>query len=139
MNIKTVSYTKTFPIAMYCTEKVGVEFELHSGEDANYALTEAKKLVEEFHRNNNPQLYQTVHEHAIYPLTTDECEPIVQHPAASNPICMNSTKQTREQVFIDTINQYTDAQALEKNLRPLANKYPTIKDALDKKLKELNK
>lgn len=52
MHISKVSYTKTFNLGNYSSEKIGVELELHQGESADKALDIAKELVEEYHLKN---------------------------------------------------------------------------------------
>ena len=49
MHIQTISYTKTFNLGNYSSEKIGVEVCLHQGESADKALNIAKGLVEEYH------------------------------------------------------------------------------------------
>ena len=52
MHIQTVSYTRTFNLGNYSSEKIGVEFALNQGESANKALDIARELVEEYHKQN---------------------------------------------------------------------------------------
>ena len=52
MHIQTVSYTKTFNLGNYSSEKIGVEFSLNQGESADKALDVARELVEEYHAEN---------------------------------------------------------------------------------------
>ena len=52
MHIQTVSYTRTFNLGNYSSEKIGVEFSLNQGESANKALDIARELVEEYHKQN---------------------------------------------------------------------------------------
>lgn len=56
MHIDKVSYTKTFNLGNYSSEKIGVELELHQGESATKALDIARQLVMEYHLKNNPEL-----------------------------------------------------------------------------------
>ena len=56
MHIQTVSYTRTFNLGNYSSEKIGVEFALNQGESANKALDAAKELVEEYHKQNIAKL-----------------------------------------------------------------------------------
>jgi hypothetical protein len=56
MHIDKVSYTKTFNLGNYSSEKIGVELELHQGESATKALDIARALVMEYHLKNNPEL-----------------------------------------------------------------------------------
>jgi hypothetical protein len=55
-----ISYQKTFPLAPYVNEKISIEMQLDEGDDPIVVLNEAKKLVEKYHRDTNPQLYQEV-------------------------------------------------------------------------------
>jgi organic radical activating enzyme len=52
MHIEKVNYQKVFNLGSYQSERIGVELVLNKGEDAKFALEEAKKLVEEFHQEN---------------------------------------------------------------------------------------
>jgi cupin superfamily acireductone dioxygenase involved in methionine salvage len=56
MHIQTVSYTRTFNLGNYSSEKIGVEFSLNEGESANKALDHARELVEEYHSENLKRL-----------------------------------------------------------------------------------
>jgi hypothetical protein len=56
MHIQTVSYTRTFNLGNYSSEKIGVEFSLNQGESANKALDIARDLVEEYHKKNVERL-----------------------------------------------------------------------------------
>ena len=54
MFIQKVSYQKTFPLAAYSNERVGVEIELGVSDSPAAALITAKNFVENFHKENNP-------------------------------------------------------------------------------------
>jgi hypothetical protein len=56
MHIQTVSYTRTFNLGNYSSEKIGVEFALNQGESANKALDVARELVEQYHSENVKRL-----------------------------------------------------------------------------------
>ena len=56
MHIQTVSYTRTFNLGNYSSEKIGVEFALNQGESANKALDVARELVEQYHTENVKRL-----------------------------------------------------------------------------------
>jgi len=56
MHIQTVSYTRTFNLGNYSSEKIGVEFSLNEGDSANKALDHARELVEEYHAENIKRL-----------------------------------------------------------------------------------
>jgi hypothetical protein len=52
-----VSYQKTFPLAAYSNEKIGVEISIDDTDNPEIALAEAKRIVEKFHKDNNLGLY----------------------------------------------------------------------------------
>lgn len=54
MHVSKVTYSQLFPLSAYLNERVGVEVDLNPGEDAKEALETAKKLCEEFHKENAP-------------------------------------------------------------------------------------
>jgi N-acetylmuramoyl-L-alanine amidase CwlA len=56
MKVKTISYAKVFPLAAYVNEKIGVEIELDETDDWEETFSLAKRMVEKFHKDNNPQL-----------------------------------------------------------------------------------
>ena len=56
MHIQNVSYTRTFNLGNYSSEKIGVEFSLNAGDSANKALDHARNLVEEYHKQNVERL-----------------------------------------------------------------------------------
>jgi len=53
MHIEKVNYQKVFNLGSYTSERIGVELLLEKGDNAKFALEEAKKLVEEFHKQNH--------------------------------------------------------------------------------------
>jgi hypothetical protein len=56
MHIQTVSYTRTFNLGNYSSEKIGVELSLNEGDKAVQALDTARELVEEYHKQNVTRL-----------------------------------------------------------------------------------
>ena len=61
MHIQTVTYTRTFNLGNYSSEKIGVEFSLNQGESAGKALDAARELVEEYHKENVKRLRSLGH------------------------------------------------------------------------------
>lgn len=74
MKIERITYQKTFPLAPYVNEKIGVEIELSEGDKAEDTLDLAKTIVEGWHKENNPHLYQQ-----------ESKEPWVSSPTISAP------------------------------------------------------
>lgn len=60
MFIEKVSYQKTFNLGNYTSERIGVEICLNAGEDAKAALDTAKELVESYHKENIPNVEESV-------------------------------------------------------------------------------
>lgn len=58
MAITSITYSKTFPTAPFSNEKIGVEMSVDEGQDAKFILDEARKLVHEFHFENNKEMYE---------------------------------------------------------------------------------
>lgn len=56
MYIERVSYKRTYNLGNFSSEVIGVEFVLNQGEDEVQALENAKKIVEETHKKNYPNL-----------------------------------------------------------------------------------
>jgi len=58
MKIDRISYQKVFPLGLYINERIGVEVQLDEGDSPEDALLHAKDMVEGFHREQNPHLYE---------------------------------------------------------------------------------
>lgn len=56
MHIEKVSYQRTFNLSNFNSERIGVDFILHQGEDEVTALDNAKRIVEETHKRFHPNL-----------------------------------------------------------------------------------
>lgn len=56
MKIDRINYKKIFPIAPYINEQIGVEIQLDETDKPDDALDTAKRIVESWHKGNNPSL-----------------------------------------------------------------------------------
>jgi len=126
MYIDKVNISETYEIyngeKILRWKKIEANVNLSQGEDSMQGAEYVQDFINEWNNRNNVRQY---------PLSESEC-------ISANPIPQQvSTKPTKEQVFIETINTYTDPVALEKNMKGLAKNYPSIKYALEKKLSEL--
>ena len=121
MKITTVNYQKVFPLAQYVNEKIGVEIQVDEWDDPAEALQKAKKMVETFHRESNPQL-----------------ESMAATAIDSVPIPSIQVQKPKDTVSltIEQINQASDITVLE-SFKLLASRNPQIKEAYDKRLNEL--
>jgi uncharacterized cupredoxin-like copper-binding protein len=114
MNITTVSYAKLFPLGAFINEKIGVEISISEGEDARFALSEAKKLVHEFHFEQNKELYE------MKGTTVTTIEP----------------ELVGELAIINDIKSCKELKVLE-SYRLIVKNNPELQEAYDNKLKEL--
>jgi hypothetical protein len=117
-------YQKTFNIGLYQSERIGVEMDLHSGENSSFALDECKKLVNEFHVQNNPHLYSS-----LEPLKVEvhpQIEPITQ------------VTRPKDQILgmVFDIESVTELTVL-KSYDLLCRNNEKLSQAYQKKLKEL--
>lgn len=130
-----VKYAKKFPYAPYLNEDIGFEMSIGDNENPLEALAKLKAIAEQFHKENNPQIYLDAE---VWQSATNEPLPnnipIVQQPAALNPL----VKKTKEEGYIFLIENAKTMDEL-KSYTLLSKNYPSIQTAYDKKLKELNK
>ena len=54
MHVKEISYTGTFHLGDHNFEKITCSFHLNQGEDEQFSLREAKKIVHDFHNGGRP-------------------------------------------------------------------------------------
>jgi Tfp pilus assembly protein PilO len=119
MHISKVSYQKTFNLGSYTSEKIGVELDINEGEDAKLALDKARKLVQEYHIENNKGLYVRGE--------MDEMLPEVQK---------QKPEKTAIESLIEDINTCTEIKVLE-SYRLIAKSKPELQTAYDNHLKKL--
>jgi hypothetical protein len=74
MTIDRISYQKTFNLGNYSSERIGVDMVLNEGEDAKFALSECKKLVEEYHRESEAEYPHQCIEERIIPVNKSTAE-----------------------------------------------------------------
>jgi hypothetical protein len=106
MHIQTISYTRTFNLGNYSSEKIGVEFSLNAGDSANQALDHARELVEQYHAENVKRLKE-VSEFLVVPYDeTYSTEKIV-------PTQSKQTLDEKTKVFIDSCKTREELKAWE--------------------------
>ena len=123
MHIQTISYTRTFNLGNYSSEKIGVEFALNPGESANKALDNARELVEEYHKKSLKQ----IEEAGFY---FEQDEPIIEKiiPTQSKKTLTEKTKD-----FIDSCTTIEDLKAWEL----MSKNNPELQEHYNKKLNNL--
>jgi len=129
MVIDRISYTKTFNLGSYQSEKIGVEIALNEGEDAKEALSTAKALVHEYYMEGLPLQQVTglsmVADNKPVPIKQIEKEP--------------ETKLTKEERQIAEISACTKLEKPDGLLsyEALVKSYPYLTDIYNKTLKRL--
>lgn len=127
MNIKNISYTKTYNLGNYSSEKIGVEISINEGENAIEALRTAKELCDTYHKETTANLPM---ESTVVSIPIEEIMEI-QAPK-------KSSKERQEQTLIDSINSCTELKVLE-SYRLIAKSKPELQSAYDLKLQSLKK
>ena len=128
MKIDRISYQKTFNIGSYQSERIGVEIELNSGEDAKEALSTAKALVHEFYMEGIPQQVET---HSV--VADNIIVPIVDIKADEPPPTKLTKEEQQKKYLTDctTIEELNTFKLLVKNNPHLQetfdNHYKTLK------------
>lgn len=126
MHIQTVSYTRTFNLGNYSSEKIGVEFSINQGESANKALDIARELVEQYHAENVKRLKE-VSEFLVVPYDeTYSIEKII--PTQSKQTLAEKTKS-----FIDLCKNKEELKAWEL----MSKSNPELLEYYNNKLKSL--
>jgi hypothetical protein len=132
MHIQTVSYTRTFNLGNYSSEKIGVEFALNEGESATKALDYARELVEEYHAENvkrQKELYEDPAE-SLYRIIGGSGTP------NKNEIIPTQSKQTlaeKTKSFIDLCKTKEELKAWEL----MSKSNPDLLEYYNNKLKTL--
>lgn len=58
MKVTSINYQKVFPLGQYINERIGVEIQVDENDNPDECLIAAKSMVERFHKEKNPYLYQ---------------------------------------------------------------------------------
>jgi len=120
MNISLVTYTKTFNLGNYSSERIGVEVEVGIGESAKEALDTAKQLVEEYHQQTTPDNSILISDIRNHIMTTQLPETQVQ----------KKQPEVREQSLEEQIRSCTDLKVLSA-YQLLVKKDPILQKAYD--------
>lgn len=90
MYIEKVSYKRTFNLGNFSSEVIGVDFILHQGEDEVQALENAKKIVEETHKKNYPNLVVSN-------------EPVIEQVLSKEEITANNLSEIEKCTTLDEL------------------------------------
>lgn len=128
MHIQTVSYTRTFNLGNYSSEKIGVEFALNQGESANKALDVARELVEQYHAENVKR------QRELYEQTVGFTEaPIALYSDEIIPTQSKKTITEKTKDFIDSCKTQKELKAWEL----MSKNNPELLEHYNNKLKTL--
>lgn len=139
MKITTVNYQKVFPLGQYINERIGVEIQVDPDESEVEALRQAKRIVEQFHKDNNPQLYTETPSNSLHwdVLSIQQ----ITKTENSDYLDIKTPPKPKPHSTIEAINTCTNLKTLQEFdliVKNMSNKYPEIKEAYDNKLKELS-
>lgn len=116
-------------------KKIEANVHLNEGEDSMQGANYVQEFINEW---NNRTQYLSNQYKSIGVLYTGNDgkadEVVLQQPAALTQV----PQKSKEERYIWLIENATSVNELTKTYAPLAKNYPSIKEALDKKLKELN-
>lgn len=133
MQIEKINYQRTFNLGNYSSERLGVDININTGENAMQALDEARKLVEEWHTKNHPELYQDkTPDVSIIPKNRNEDYEINKMKAVRN-----SAPVYKEESLEDQINSCKSPTVLKAVYEKLVKNKPELQTVYDNKLKEL--
>lgn len=121
--IERVTYQRTFNLGNYSSERIGADVLLMPGDSANEALDTARKLVEEWHVKNNPQMYTP--DVSVIP----KIEPVRSQ-------VYKDAGLTKEEIAIKEIMSCKELKVLE-SYKFIVKGKPELETAYNNKLKEL--
>jgi|GEM_PF-4846950 len=125
MSYHKVIYEKLFPYAPYLNERIGIEIIVEDGQSPEEALTEAKRVVDDFYLKNAPQVITGVTEVA-------DNRTIPNVPLDKGPVTKLSKEDQQKQYLLDC----KDIPELE-TFKLLVKKHEYLQETFDNKLKEL--
>jgi hypothetical protein len=132
MVVSKINYQRTFNLHNYSSERIGVECDLFHNEDVNIALDNAKKMVEEWHTANHPELYQdktpdipVIGKQLKGGLETE----VVRYDVSKQPF--------KEESLEEQINSCKSPTVLKAVYEKIVKGKPELETAYNQKLKEL--
>jgi hypothetical protein len=129
MKFKVISYSKTFPIAQYINEKIGVEIELDDTDNPEEVFKRAKQTVEIFYRQSNPESFLEAREritdngHAKYPLTPSESQPKL---GLGEETIMSCKDLKSLEIYLPLIDKVKDKEEKRKLFLAYDNKFAEL-------------
>jgi hypothetical protein len=121
MHVQEISYTGTYHLGDHNFEKIACSFHLNEGEDEQFALKEAKRVVQDFHNNR--------------PSQDSNRDTYINQPLPEINIDKNSREFHVSQLLTD-INTCKESKVLE-TYNFLRKQFPEINDTYIQKNNQL--
>lgn len=128
MKITTINYQRTFALAPYQNERLGVEIELSEGDSVEAAFALAKITVDNFKSEPLVSQIQTI------PPPQEDSTPKSSSNLPKVPV---NKREQQIQQHIKDIQSVTEEKVLKDCYEFLSKNYPEIREAYETKLKEL--
>lgn len=122
--IERVSYHELLITGSYLNVRIGVDLLLNDGEDPKQALSSAKELVREFHKEAFPHVYAQGIDN-------------IPQGEETTPVRLVEKKQSQEEKIIQDIQTCADEKVLA-SYKLIAKNNSSIQEAYNNKLKQLN-
>ena len=122
MHINQISYTKTFNLGNYSSEKIGVEITLNEGEDAKESLATAKALVEEYHKQSIAEYPMPFEQEIEVPVISKETKELLKEEVYAHSPTLEEQIMSCEEITV--LKSYVH----------IAKRDPQLQLAYDKKM-----
>jgi hypothetical protein len=126
MHVKEISYTGTYHLGDHNFEKIACSFHLNEGEDEQFALVQAKKVVEDFHNGGRS-------------VNDFNKNTFINQPLPDIQVNKISDRDKIIDSIIYEMNQYKDIKLFINYHKLLLRVYPEIKSPYEAKLIKLEK
>jgi hypothetical protein len=124
MHVQEISYTGTYHLGDHNFEKIACSFHLNEGEDEQFALVQAKKVVEDFHNGGRS-------------VNDFNKNTFINQPLPDIQVNEISDRDQTIDFIINELNQYKDVKLLINFHKLFMKEYPEIRSPYEAKLHEL--
>lgn len=127
MKVNTITYQKAFVIGPYLQDKVGIEMQVGDDQTPEEVLTNAKGIVESWHRSANPELYAALEKNTSTEIKSDR-QPEDIRVAALIADIYRCTEIPASKGGLESFKKIVDKDS---------KKYPELKSAYNQKHNQL--
>lgn len=133
-----IRYSKKFPYAPYLNEDIGFEMTIGEHENPLEKMEELRQMAKQFHKKNNPHLYQEQGTVVVSSQWEEKYHTQEQPTVTTYSTQPIDNQLTQEQKIHNLITQSTSILELEQ-YKLLSNnkKYPSLKEVWDKQYEKL--